>query len=226
VNHLGASALMAAAQAGHVAVVQKLTAAGAPLDRRLEDGRSALELAIEHDHVDVVAWLLDHGAKAQGPDRKPPILAAASNDSVNSIRLLIARGVDPNQLISVNETASISPLMMACVVKREAAMTALLDAGAKVNLVGKGGASALHMAGAAGSLGCAKLLLGRGATVDIRNDASGTPLRSAAESGSLEVLELLLARGADRNAKDAFGLLPVDYARKNGHAAIVKALTR
>jgi ankyrin repeat protein len=226
VNGFGATPLIAAASNGHLGVVQKLVAAGAKLDARLPDGRSLPEVTIEGDHVELLTWLLDHGVDPRGRpgDTKPPIMIAAYRGSVKSIRLLVARGADPNLLVSPEESFSISPLMGACATDHEAAARALLDVGAKATLVGKGGASALHIAAVGGSLACVRLLLANGAPVDCRNDARGTPLRSAAEGGHLEIVKFLLARGANPKATDAMGLLPIDYARRKGHTAIVAVL--
>jgi len=154
-----------------------------------------------------------------------PIMMAAYRGRVKSIRLLVARGANPNLLISPESSISLSPLMGACANDHEAAARALLDVGARVTLVGKGGASALHMAAIGGSLACVRLLLAEGAPVDSRNDARGTPLRSAAEAGHLEIVKFLLAHGADPRASDAMGLLPIDYARRNGHSSIVAVLS-
>lgn len=228
INRFGATPLMAAAAGGHLAVVRQLLAAGATLEQRLvKNDQSALELAIVYDHAEVVAWLLDHGMDARGRagDRTPPIMVAAYRDGVKSIPVLVAHGADPNLLVASDQTVSISPLMGACAFDHNAAARALLDAGAKVNLTGRGGASALHLAAVSGSVACVELLLAKGAILDARNDANGTPLRSASEKGQLAAVKLLLSRGAKPDIRDTMGLLPIDYARKGGHTAVVEALS-
>lgn len=228
VNTFGATPLMTAAANGHLGVVQKLHGAGATLSGRLvAQGQSALELAIEADQSEVVGWLLDHGMDGRGRagDRSAPLVLAALKNSLKTLPVLIAHGADANILVKPGDTYVLSPLMAACATDHEGAARALLDAGAKVNLTGKGGASALHLAAAGGSLACVQLLLAKGATLDARNDANGTPLRSASEAGHLAIVKLLLSRGAKPNIEDTMGLLPIDYARKGGHAAVVEALS-
>jgi ankyrin repeat protein len=69
------------------------------------------------------------------------------------------------------------------------------------------------------------LLVERGANVHATNPQGGTALRSAADAGHIEIIKYLLGLGARSDIRDKFGLLPIDYARRNGHAEIVKLLS-
>ena len=51
-----------------------------------------------------------------------------------------------------------------------------------------------------------------------------TPLYYAAACGHLDVVRALLNAGADKPIADNDGKKPIDYARKNGHDAIVALL--
>lgn len=54
--------------------------------------------------------------------------------------------------------------------------------------------------------------------------SDGLPLRIAAATGRLGLTRLLLERGADPQARNASGASAIDYARQNGHAAVVGLL--
>lgn len=78
---------------------------------------------------------------------------------------------------------------------------ALLEAGAKVNVVGGHYGTALHAAAARGDEKCVELLLRYGADVNaISGDDNCTPLYEAAGRGHEKCVELLLDFGADVNA--------------------------
>jgi ankyrin repeat protein len=55
-------------------------------------------------------------------------------------------------------------------------------------------------------------------------DGKGAALRQAAAVGHLAVVQYLLGKGADRALAGADGKLALDYARENGHQAIVDLL--
>lgn len=76
----GWSAMMIASAAGHVAVVEKLVAAGAPVDQRNGSGRTALMFAAWYARAPVVRVLLAAGAAPAASDmlgQTPFLLAAA-----------------------------------------------------------------------------------------------------------------------------------------------------
>jgi len=61
--------------------------------------------------------------------------------------------------------------------------------------------------------------------VHATNPQGGTALRSAADAGHIDIVRYLLGLGARSDIRDKFGLLPIDYARRNGHAEIVELLS-
>jgi len=83
----------------------------------------------------------------------------------------------------------------------------------------------LLLAAYTGYLSVVRLLVERCANVHATNPQCGTALRSAADAGHIEIVRYLLGLGARSDIRDKFGLLPIDYARRNGHAEIVKLLS-
>lgn len=56
------TAVMCAAELGHLAIVKFLTEAGADIYTRSNDGKTAVMLAADDGHLETVKWLTDAGA--------------------------------------------------------------------------------------------------------------------------------------------------------------------
>lgn len=96
-------------------------------------------------------------------------------------------------------------------------IASLLDAGADVNAIDKGGRTALHFASIANNLGLATLLLEYKADVNIQAKGSlYVPLHAACACGRKEFFEMLITAGADINACDKWGATPLHFAAGRG----------
>jgi cytohesin len=183
--------------------------------------------------LDLVRRLLDVGAnpnaqlklrppfRAVGADRgvdqmliagTTPLLRAAKAFDADAIRLLLAKGADPN----LGQVVGITPVMAAAGlgsrdadtrgvftvpdVQRSsiAALTLLLDAGADVNA---------HIMGRYGEFCCPHP---SGEALDYM--IGQTAIHGAAFWGWNDVVKFLAERGADVSARDANGLTPEDAA--------------
>ena len=61
-KYRGETALMRAAEKGHLETLKYLTEAGADIHTRNNDGQTAVLLAAGHGHLETVKWLTDAGA--------------------------------------------------------------------------------------------------------------------------------------------------------------------
>ena len=95
---------------------------------------------------------------------------------------------------------------------KDAAVVALISAGADVNVVGKGGLTPLHVATKVGSKQAAELLLANGATCDAQDRDGNTPLHVAADGGYADIVRLLLSHGARPNIANANRDIALHYA--------------
>jgi ankyrin repeat protein len=98
-------------------------------------------------------------------------------------------------------------------------VTALLDAGANIELQGYGGSRPLHAATLAGQKKLVSILLERGAKVDSLDNVGRTPLLTfvSGEGADVGTLKILLAAGADPNLMDAAAhLYALHYAAMLG----------
>jgi ankyrin repeat protein len=163
---------------------------------------------------DVITLLLDKGANpnmqlfyrpagrgAGGAARgATPLMAAASEDDVELVKLLLARGADPKLYQADNQT----PIMAAL--------------GGR-GVFGGGGA-----ANPKAAVEVLKVLHEAGTEVNIMSiqhhllrTRGGTALHFAVRAGLPEAVKLLVSWGIDVNARDPDGLTALDYAMARGY---------
>jgi len=119
-----------AARLGRIEPLTSLLEAGADPRGATADGRSPLQLAIEHEQSDAIRVLLGHGVDPLEPfdtwDGRTALHEAAQQRDAGLVHLLVDHGANPNALDRVGR----SPLYHAVVQGREPAARALLEAGA------------------------------------------------------------------------------------------------
>ena len=103
-------------------------------------------------------------------------------------------------------------------------ITAMLNAGADVNVTVPGDGSPLIAAAGDGHLDAVALLLDRGADVNLAVRGDGTALTAAAGDGHAAIVQLLLDRGADINQIVEGDENALITASADGHLDVVKLL--
>ena len=215
-RHDGATALMFAAQGGHVAVAQLLLQHGA------DDGETALVSAALGGHEAVAQLLLQHGAD----------VAAASNGGVTALmyaaqggheavaQLLLQHGADA----AAASNGGVTALMLAALGGHEAVAQLLLQHGADVRAAQDDGGTALMCAALGGHEAVAQLLLQHCADVAAASNDGFTALMCAARRGHEAVAQLLLQHGADVAAASNDGSIALMLAAQGGHEAVAQLL--
>ncbi len=118
-----------------------------------------------------------------------------------------------------------SMLFDACRAGDDAAVGALVRAGADIEGRNAQGHTPLVLASYNGHAGTTALLLDLGAAPDGQADRAGnTALMGVAFKGYLPIAQLLIARGADVNARNGAGQTALMTAALFGHAAIIELL--
>ncbi|HEY6509300.1 MAG TPA: ankyrin repeat domain-containing protein [Vicinamibacterales bacterium] len=123
--------------------------------------------------------------------------------------------------------AGVTPLVAAVKAGGPAALRAVVERRADVNVAEPDGTTPLHWAAHAGDAALVRALLGAGARPNVANRYGMTPVSLAARTGDTETLEALLTGGADLKAADASlrdGQTSLMLAARTGRADTVALL--
>ncbi|XP_051470767.1 ankyrin repeat and SOCS box protein 3 isoform X1 [Apus apus] len=150
-----------------------------------------------------------------------PLHLSACHGSLDSVRVLLEAGADPNEV----NTEATTTLFLAVQNGHADIVKFLLQHGANV----KGphtfsGWNSLHQASFQGCTEIMKILLEKGASKECKDDFGITPLFVAAQYGKLESLRLLISHGADVNSQAKDRATPLLIAVQEGHTECVELL--
>jgi ankyrin repeat protein len=166
--------------------------------------------AIEQHDASRVKALLAGGADPNEPQARWPglrplhvaINELAERGGLDVLMALLEHGADVN---AWNVGRDVTPLLVAVFEGQQAAVEALLKAGADPNVRSSEGDTPLRACAGVGDLGIAALLLGAGAARTINEwggQAGYTALGLAASRLDIPMMRLLLDAGADPEAPD------------------------
>ncbi len=211
---VGAQEMLAAAEAGDIAEVDRLLGANPALAAaKGADGVSAIMRARYHGH----AWLAERladvtseldlfeaaalgrvGRIAELTDAAPDAVAAEAADGFTALHLaaffghleaaavLLGRGAAPD--VAAGNGSRVRPLHSAAAGGHAAIVALLLERGADPNARQHGGYVPLHAAAGRGDDVSARLLIEHGAKLDIRADDGRRPLEVAAPDSAVAAL--------------------------------------
>jgi ankyrin repeat protein len=185
---------------------------GADVRAKAKTGFTALMVATTYAGTsESVKLLLEHGAEARPGegvmfDASPLFLAAMAGDCDN-VRLLAAKGADPNRKMNLLGNFLTSPLLAAVGFGDPATVEALLAGGANLHERDSDSMTVLHWAVVAHHTEAVKALLKAGADVNAVDRFGYTPLMYAStiDFGDADTANALLQAGADPNLKDKQG---------------------
>ena len=128
------------------------------------------------------------------PSEQMALWDAVLTGDVTRVMDLVRAGADVNRLdirASVAGPNGRRPLNYAALQNDTAMITALLNAGALINLSNHSGFTPLHHAGEAGAKDAAALLIAKGADLTLLNRRSQTPIETAIAFGHPDVAEVM-----------------------------------
>ncbi len=186
--------LQRAAARGDAGECARLLAAGAAIDARDGEGRTALLLATHANHVEAARVLVEAGADVNAKDRidDSPYLYAGAEGRDAILRLTLAHGAD---LKSVNRYGG-TALIPAAHHGHVETVRILLDTAIDIDHVNRLGWTALLEA----------VILGDGGPVHT------------------EIVRLLVGKGADARIADREGTTPLEHARRRGFQGMARII--
>jgi len=195
-------ALLSAARSGDFEVACRLIAAGAELDGRSDEGRTALHEAIEYGHGRIRDLLLESGAEVD-------VCAAAILGRVERLRLLL----DRQPALVGDRSTGLSPLGWAAYGNQTETAAELCDRGARPD------DGELLCAASVGHVEVGRLLIEHGADPDeVHPGAGGNALHAAASMrythDASAFVAMLLAAGADPKLRSLGGRTALEIAEE------------
>lgn len=216
--------------------IAALLRSGADPNGRTQEGATPLLVSAGLlGSVPPTTQLLDAGARVNGSGRwygvgfircpvgekqfeQTPLALAAASGQTAVVRLLLARGADPN----ARDGSGYTVLRRA--VPKPVLVRLLLNAGARLGNDAAGHHAILAEAAGDGESETVALLLDHGADPNAATDRGNTALRGAAWRGRADIAAMLLNRGARTEAQGARFEAPLLTAASQSHAEVVRLL--
>ena len=225
----GSTPLHLAAIKGTSANIRVLLEAGADVNQRDRQGRTALSDAASFGHADSVATLLsDPRADPNVMDSlgyTPLIWAVVKRQGATAARLLRGERTIPHATTEFKDTA----LMVAVKTGFSDCVRHILSReDTDVNFDAKWGEFVLHEAICKGDLEIVRLLV-EDERLDPRSmdEIGWTPMIYAAQYGAVEIIEMLYESGRFTiDETDIFGTTAMMHAARHGNGGVVKLLLR
>ncbi|NXY47197.1 ASB3 protein, partial [Ceuthmochares aereus] len=189
----GLCALHLSARHGSLESLRVLLEAGADPNQVTTEETTALFLAVESGHIDIVKFLIQHGANVKGPHSWSgwnSLHEASFQGYTEIMKILLEKGASKE----CKDSFGITPLFVAAQYGKLESLRLLVSHGAEVNCQAKDKATPLLIAAQEGHTECVELLLSKGADPNLycNNDNWQLPIHAAAQMGHKRILELLI----------------------------------
>ena len=189
----GLTALMEAAEGGHLAIVRYLVEKGADLNAVHRstprsgggyDGSTALEKATARKHIAIAEYLMEKGAAIT------PFALIRMIEQGGDVSAIALNRLDDRQSAQGVLTGVLR-------MEKWKVAERLLKLGADARRRDPSGNTPIHWAAGWGKIAAMQFLLRNGAAINAVNRFGKTPLDNAAGLHRLEIIEFMLAQGAD-----------------------------
>jgi ankyrin repeat protein len=167
------------------AIAKKLIAAGADVNLRDENGRTALLLAFEFENYEIANLLLEKNAdvNVSNANRQTPLHFATWQENLALVKKLVGQKANVNSRDEKNST----PLIYAAMRSRLDISEVLIAGGANLNLLSDAGATALSYAAKEGYTSLVNFLLKSGADPNLGQQGN-KPLELARKFNRTETI--------------------------------------
>ncbi|MCO6454501.1 MAG: ankyrin repeat domain-containing protein [Pirellulaceae bacterium] len=193
--------------AQHLAVLNALLDAGAPLDKVSRHGESALSVASQRGMFEAVLLLVERGADPRPLDWNALHLAVAHGD-LNAVAARLDEGAD----LEYRDAWQRTPLLLAIQAGQRRIAELLLARGADRQAKGRCGQAAVTYAIHRDDAEMLRWLIAEGSDIEEVDDFGHFPLLEAARSNAMNCARVLIAAGATVERATAHGSSPIKDA--------------
>jgi len=168
----------------------------------------ALFRSIENGDFEEFSRLVDAGIDLSANNKlgETPLYVAAEKGQLEIAKLLIAKGADAKALTPNGESTSL--------------MTALIEAGAEINLANRDGETPLHWAATTGTFLAVKALADAGADLNVQDVSAGnTPLHAAVSHDDIVLIHYLISKNARTDIRNNAELTALELAKGRGRGS-------
>ena len=178
--------------ASDLKVVKALLSKGVEID--VEDMYlcTPLMLTGERGHIDILLYLIDHGADVNKKDRDERTALHYASD-LKVVEALLSKGVE----IDVEDKDRCTPLMLTARRRHIDILLYLIDCGADIDKKDGRERTALHYASERGDLKVVEALLSKGAEIHVEDGDRCTPLFLAVKNQKFAIMCHLIKAGAN-----------------------------
>lgn len=222
-DNSGKTALMRAAEGGHMEAAKVLIAAGADVSASVSDedsiryGCNPVIFAAESGNAELVELLVDAGAsaKCKAADGSSPLSFAVQHRCAHMVDVLLKAGMPlPKDILVLSLWSGAKEVTLM-----------LIAAGANMNACDDLGQSLVHRAAEKGEIEILRALLRAKPKLNAKFNGS-TPLLIAIERGKADCALELIRAGADISQADSFGYNALMRAGMLGRNKVVSALLK
>lgn len=189
--------------------IKRMVEAGADVNWRDVDGRSALHYAAKHGNLKSISMLIELGAESASLCNKglTPLHMAAANGRLECLKYLHGKSPD-SYLKHLN-----SVILESIIGNHYDCFQCLLERGADVNSSFSSGSTIIHLAAENSDERFLRLLLANNVAIDVQDEFAQTALHIAARKNKPNNVKLLITHGIDLSIVDSNGKTALEVAK-------------